>query len=107
MRFNLSSKGRLACAIIIGLAVAGCGSSDSPTDGGDGPPGTVSVRDDFFQPSSTSVHPGEVVTWQWQGQAAHNVTWVSADLPNSVTQVSGSHQVEFPHFSGQVRTAEP
>jgi plastocyanin len=35
---------------------------------------TVDVQDDQFVPSSTSVNPGDIVTWNWSGFNDHTVT---------------------------------
>jgi plastocyanin len=33
----------------------------------------VAVRDDFFDPSTVQIQPGETVTWRWSGLNQHNV----------------------------------
>lgn len=90
----------LASLLVMALALPACsgGSNDSPTDPGN--PNAVSVVDNSFDPSSTMVDGGETVTWAWQGSNQHNVTWTTANLPNSPTQASGSHQVTMPSDDG-------
>lgn len=91
-------------------AAAACGGSSAGPYGGDGPNGdgdpvattSVSVRDDFFEPMEITASAGATVTWTWEGNDQHNVTWVSANLPNSQTQSSGSHQVTLPSDGGQL-----
>ena len=87
-------------AIILALsAAAACGGSDYGGDGGGGgtPTGTpgggstsnaVTVADNSFTPSATTVAPGTTVTWTWGGRVQHNVTF--DDGPASATQTSGS-----------------
>jgi plastocyanin len=36
----------------------------------------VVVTDNFFEPRSVSVHPGDKVVWVWKGDNFHNVTFV-------------------------------
>jgi plastocyanin len=92
------------------LLIGGCSSGDSdltaPPNDNDSPPtngsdASVDVRDDFFSPASTSVDQGETVRWTWNGSNQHNVTWPEADLTNSPTQSTGSHQVTMPDSSGE------
>lgn len=94
---------------LIGL-LTGCVSSspvsgDNPGGGGGGggggngdptPTNTVSVRDNEFSPAFISVGRGDVVVWEWEGSAAHNVTWVESGFPNSPTQSDGTHEVAMP-----------
>ena len=35
---------------------------------------TVSVKDNFFSPKTTSISRGSTVKWTWRGSAPHNVT---------------------------------
>jgi plastocyanin len=34
----------------------------------------VAVRDDFFDPSTVQIQPGDTVTWRWSGLNQHNVS---------------------------------
>lgn len=52
---------------------------------------TVSVQDDRFVPSSSSIHAGDSVVWQWDG-SDHNVTstshpeaWIASPTKTSTT----------------------
>ena len=54
---------------------------------------SVSVDDDFFQPSATTVAVGTTVTWTWIGSIGHNVTF--DDGPHSATQASGTYTRTF------------
>lgn len=60
------------------------------------PPTTasVSVGDNFFNPTSTTIAEGGTVTWTWAGAANHNVTFSSGT--NSATQTSGMFSRDFP-----------
>lgn len=60
------------------------------------PPTTaaVSVGDNFFDPTSTTIAAGGSVTWTWAGSANHNVTFSSGS--NSPTQTSGMFARDFP-----------
>jgi plastocyanin len=55
----------------------------------------VSVQDNFFDDDYVVVAAGGTVTWTWAGSNQHNVTWVSGGLPDSPTQVAGTHSVTF------------
>jgi plastocyanin len=99
---------------------AGCGGGDSspadPTNGNGNDNGNgngndngngglvattlVDVRDSFFDPDGIQVGPGAVVTFTWQGNESHNVTWVDAGLTSSPTQIQGTHEVTMPGSAG-------
>jgi plastocyanin len=101
-------------ALLVSLLLLGaCGGSDSPSDPGDGtePPAgddgpvattSVSVRDNLFDPAAITASAGDTVTWTWSGSEPHNVTWVDADLSDSPTQTSGTHQAAMPGESGEL-----
>jgi plastocyanin len=84
--------------VLLGCFLAACGGG-----GGDGynpptnpnpnptPPSTsddITVRDNSFQPSATTVPVGTVVTWTWTGQDIHNVTFGGGG-PTSGDQTNG------------------
>src|SRR3954449_1652615 len=52
------------CGMIVLLSAAGCGP----------PPVKVSVRDDFYDPASTSAARGATVTWTDEGNLQHTTT---------------------------------
>ena len=60
------------------------------------PPATasVTVRDNFFDPSSVTVAVGGTVTWTWAGTVAHNVT-LPGGGGTSATQASGTFSHTF------------
>ena len=97
-------------ATALAVAVAGCGGGggDGPTDPGGGgggggtPPATssVSVQDDFFNPSSNIVSPGTTVTWTWNGSNPHNVTFANGAIGDSGTQTSGTFSAAMPTALG-------
>lgn len=53
---------------------------------------SVSVDDNFFEPKGTSVTAGATVTWTWNGNLIHNVTWINGGFTASPDQSSGTHQ---------------
>ena len=98
------------CLGIAVLSLTGCGKA-SPTVGGDGgddgggmdPVVTtqVAVNDDFFSPTEIAVSPGATVVWSWVGSDFHDVTWSSAQLPDSPLQSGGMHEVAMPNTTGE------
>lgn len=66
---------RVARVVIVSLGLvvvaAACGGDDdaAPTE-----PGVVIVDDNVFRPKTITVAPGDTVTWQFEGNSAHNVT---------------------------------
>jgi len=80
---------RLLAIATLAFALAAC-SSDS-----NGPPdneATVNVSDNTFGPADLDVTAGTTVTWEWDGAAAHNVTWVSGSPAPSATQTTGTYE---------------
>ena len=89
MRCRLSS-------LIVSLTViaAGCGGdggySSGPNNSNPSTSTTVSVQNNVFTPSATTVGVGATVTWTWvQGAADHNVTF--DDGQKSATQSTGGY----------------
>jgi len=56
----------------LALLLPACGGSS----GGSTPaaPGHVDVKDNFFSPKTLEVSVGDTVTWDFKGNASHNVT---------------------------------
>ena len=89
------------------LAVAGC-SGDSGTNGGRSGGGgshdvttSVTVSNDYFNPSVIQVSPGATVTWTWAGGSEHNVTFVSSAVSApSNRMATGTFQVVMPTATG-------
>ena len=84
------------------LAACGGGGDDpaGPSTTGTGNPGTtpsttnaISVRDNNFSPSTTTITPGTTVTWTWSGSNPHDVTF--ADGTASAVQRAGTYQRTF------------
>lgn len=76
--------------------VASCGGgygSNSVTGTGGGGGSAVSVLDNYFSPSATTVTSGTKVTWTWGGVHSHNVTF--DDGVASATQSSGTYARTF------------
>ena len=78
--------GWLAVAVLA-AGISSCGGA-SATTAPSSTSNAISVGDDFFQPSATTVAVGTTVTWTWAGSISHNVTF--DDGPHSVTQASGT-----------------
>ena len=85
------------------IVAAGCGGGSdngnaSPTGPGNGGGGSgatsndVTVGDNFFSPSATTVPVGSV-TWTWSGSMSHNVTFDDGNA--SPTQASGTYTRRF------------
>ena len=54
---------------------------------------TISVRDDFFSPKSTSVKRNTTVKWVWRGDRPHNVTVTRGPVKfRSTTKTSGTYR---------------
>ena len=68
---------RLARLLVVSLAlvvvVAACGGDDSSSTSTQ--PGAVTVKDNVFQPKKITVAVGDTVTWKFEGDSAHNVTF--------------------------------
>lgn len=76
------------CAASI-LVLAACGDSTEPQVGT-----AVTVKDNVFDPSNLLVTAGQTVTWTWNGNNPHTVTF-SGGGPNSNQQTSGTFQRQF------------
>lgn len=82
---------RLLAILALAAAVPAC--SDA---GGPGTEGDVTVRDNSFSPSALTVDAGTTVTWVWDGNSPHNVTWSGPGAPAaSATQSAGTYERMF------------
>ncbi len=88
----------------LGLAlVSGCGGgggssgTTSPPPSNNPPPSSTSnaitVADNTFTPSATTLAVGTTATWTWTGSAPHNVTF--DDGTKSATQTTGTYARTF------------
>ena len=75
--------------ILLLAVVAACSDSSGPEDA------TITIQDDSFNPSTSTVSEGSTVTWNWTGANAHNVTWVTGSPAASATQSAGTYQRTF------------
>ena len=110
----MSVPGRLIAALLL-VAVA-CGGKDttSPTNntgntGATGPTGStgpsggstsssISILDNSFDPSATTVPAGTTITWTWNGVGTHNVTFSTAGFSGSGDKTNGgTFQKQFPN----------
>lgn len=55
---------------------------------------SISIGDNFFNPTSATIAAGGTVTWTWDGSGSHNVTFASGT--NQDTQSSGRFSRNFP-----------
>lgn len=83
----------LAGAVFLAAA---CSDHTDPNPVDDGPPPaevTVNVRDDLFVNAAVRVLEGGTVTWVWQGDNLHNVTFNGG--PASGNQTEGTFERTF------------
>ena len=91
MRFGLALILSLAL-----LAAAPAWAADSKVD----------VGDDFYDPSATSVNPGETVTWDWSGGNDHTVTSNSRQIDRFKSGIKSGSGASFAHtfkYAGRFR----
>jgi plastocyanin len=100
---------QLSIAALVLVLASACGGGGGPTGvggNGGGTPGptggtggggstsnSITVADNSFTPSSTTVPRGTTVTWTWNAQVDHNVTF--ADGESSGSKSSGSYSRTF------------
>lgn len=98
---NSAQGHRLLTTLVVALCLltAACGNSTEPstTDdtSGAGPVATdptVRVADNDFTPGELTVETGTIVTWDWDGNAQHNVV---GDGFESEIQVDGTFEHGF------------
>jgi len=97
---------RYSVSLAVAFAMSACGGGTEPTGGNPGgnPGGNtctstsvaVTVQNNSFSPSCTTVPVGSTITWTWGANATsgHNVTF-PAGL-NSTTQTTGTFDRAFP-----------
>jgi len=84
-------------ALVVGIILAGCGDDST----GPSQTGAVTVRDFEFDPENIVVATGATVTWTWSGATEdHNVTFTSAAIPDSPTQLTGTFSATMPNTPG-------
>jgi plastocyanin len=80
-----------------GGGAGGGGGGAGGTGGGGGTGGSssnaITVGDDFFSPTGTTVPVGTTVNWTWTGSQPHDVTF--DDGAHSDTQTSGGYSRTF------------
>lgn len=85
---------QLTRLVLLAAAVGALACSDDPSGPSGGHSTTISVRDNFFNPSPDTVPTGQV-TFSWAGAIGHNVTWDTgpSSPAASGTMTTGTHQV--------------
>ena len=63
----------LLAALPLVIVLGACGGDDD--DAAPAEPGVVIVDDNVFKPKTIEVGVGDTVTWRFEGQSAHNVTF--------------------------------
>jgi plastocyanin len=76
----------LALAVFLACAVPALAADQS-----------VNVGDDFFDPDSTSVDPGDTVTWNWIGSSDHTVTSRSKQIDKFDSGIKSGSGATFEH----------
>jgi plastocyanin len=70
----------LSCQADVPPGLPGNGGTGGNPPGG---PGTgikqIQVGDNFYSPSSLTVHPGDSVSWSWTGSSQHSVTFTTTN----------------------------
>lgn len=56
---------------------------------------SVSVEDFLFDPDAVTIAAGGQVTWTWNGNTDHTLTWVSGGFTDVAAQTTGTHTVTF------------
>lgn len=93
-----------ACVVVGLVSLAACGGSTGPYGGtggtmqgggGNSTSNAISIGNDFFSPSSTTVATGTTVTWTWNSSGtAHTVTFDDG-APGSGAKSSGTFSRRF------------
>ena len=95
MRSLSAAIGAMALVFAVncgGSKSATTGPGDTNTNGSGSTNSDVTVADDYFSPSATTVAVGSV-TWTWTGSMSHNVTF--DDGNSSPTQATGTYTRRF------------
>jgi len=66
-------KKLLLAVLPLVLVFAACGGDDDGAASSE--PGVVTVSDNKFEPKTVEVGVGDTVTWKFEGNSAHNVTF--------------------------------
>jgi plastocyanin len=86
---------RLLASLMVPALAGAC--AEDTVSGDDGPPANpaaITVGNNFFSPTSTTIGLGTTVTWTWSpGAVAHNVTFGGG--ASSATQSTGTFQRTF------------
>jgi len=70
---------------VVCLPLVACGGDDDD-DAASDEPGVVRVVDNKFEPKTVEVGVGDAVTWQFEGAAAHNVTFDEGESSDLVKE---------------------
>ena len=86
---RLRRRSLLLAALPLVIVLAACGGDD---DDAASEPGVVVVKDNKFEPKTTEVGVGDTVTWRFEGNSAHNVTF---DDEHSDLMKDGTYEKTF------------
>ena len=81
----------LLAALPLVVALGACGGDDDD-DAAPADPGVVVVEDNVFEPKKLTISVGDDVTWRFEGNNAHNVTF---DEFNSDLMKEGEYEHTF------------
>ncbi len=84
-------RSTLRLLVAVACATAACSSHESTAPAGG--VATVRVQDNQYAPAATRVAPGTSVTWNWEGQNLHSVSF--DDGTASDVQPRGSYRRTF------------
>ena len=65
----------LLAALPLVAVLAACGGDDDDAAAACDAPCTVTVDDNTFEPETATIAAGDTVTWSFEGNSAHNVTF--------------------------------
>lgn len=74
----------LLAALPLVAVLAACGGDDD--DAASSESGVVIVDDNTFKPKTVEVGVGDTVTWRFEGQSAHNVTFEDDEASDLVKE---------------------
>lgn len=103
---KIRSLAALLAAAALTAAGAACGAAEAPEDAPTVDTADVAVVDNAFEPVNARIEAGETVTWTWEGDNRHDVSF---DDFSSEIQRDGTftHTFEDPGAYSYVCTIHP